>query len=222
VWGKPDVVSMLNPAAFGSGTFNEVKAQNYLPRPGISGAAWETTMKAPRREFEEESDLHEGTSSRKVVFWPRARGAAGWRVGRRLACSLSVCAWQVSLYSARTSCCIRRAHAAGPRQASQQGATGAGGPRLTACTTGSPARAAFRANCAASTRPTGPPRRSEDYRSWRRSAVPKLPPEGIVLVGPLPPRRFRPVFARQTGGACGCKNTPSDVGRGPVRLQMFW
>ena len=173
MWGKPDVVSMLNPAAFGSGTFNEVKAQNYLPRPGISGAAWETTMKAPRREFEEESDLHEGTSSRKVVFWPRARGAAGWRVGRRLACSLSVCAWQVSLYSARTSCSIRQRCAEPHHPAFQWEDTEVAAQNSTVCTTGYPDAAVFRENCAGNTHRTDHPRRLEGFKKWNLNAVQK-------------------------------------------------
>ena len=55
VWGKPEIVSTVNPAAFGKGrdAFNTIKAAGFLPRPGISGAAWETTLKGPQRELEE-------------------------------------------------------------------------------------------------------------------------------------------------------------------------
>ena len=62
MWGKPELVSTVNPAAFGSSpdTFNTIKAASYLPRPGISGAAWETTMKGPRREMDDPA-FHEGT-----------------------------------------------------------------------------------------------------------------------------------------------------------------
>lgn len=63
MWGRPEIVSTVNPAAFGTGdTFNTIKAAGYLPRPGISGAAWETTLKGPQRELEE-SVIHEGKLS---------------------------------------------------------------------------------------------------------------------------------------------------------------
>jgi hypothetical protein len=75
VWGKPVVVSTVNPAAFNSGPFTQVKAQSYLPRPGISGAAWETTMKGPRREMEEFPSLLEGMCCQSLVL---ARRRAAW------------------------------------------------------------------------------------------------------------------------------------------------
>jgi hypothetical protein len=56
VWGKPYIVSSVNPDAFGTpDSFNSIKACEYLPRPGISGAAWETTMRGPQREREDPS-----------------------------------------------------------------------------------------------------------------------------------------------------------------------
>ena len=60
MWGKPEIVSTMNPAAFGTGEpFNMIKAAGYLPRPGISGAAWETTLKGPQRELDDPA-FHEG------------------------------------------------------------------------------------------------------------------------------------------------------------------
>jgi hypothetical protein len=97
-------------------------------------------------------------------------------------CLHLLCAGQASRCSARTRCYIHQADAAGPRPGSHRGATGAqGGVKLTACTTESPGRHAFRENCAGNTRLRDRPLRFEDCKSWRRSGVLKLPPE---LVGP--------------------------------------
>jgi len=60
LWGKPEITLSINPAALGTrDTFNTIKAAAYLPRPGISGAAWETTLRGPKRELEN-IVFHEG------------------------------------------------------------------------------------------------------------------------------------------------------------------